>query len=171
MTGRPFRGFGGYDRRKIFFIMLEMTFGDIASFVGILLGGGSLGGFLSWRYVKRKEKAEAALAETTAAKEMQDMYQEMIQDVKADREEQKAYIQELKDDRNHLREERNELRRRQDELDERVSNLQHDVARNVSMIEEMKPLLCRRTNCAIRIPTAPHEGASNDIEPLDMKDM
>lgn len=64
-----------------------------------MLGGGGLGYFFSWRYNRRKEKAEVEQAETTAAKEMQDMYQQLIEDVKRDRDEQKAYIVELKEDR------------------------------------------------------------------------
>ena len=93
-----------------------MDFSSIDTFINIasLLGGGGIGGFLTWKYTRRTKEAEAEQAETTAAKEVQDVYQQLINDVKADREEQKTYISELKEDRRHLREERDDLRNRQD---------------------------------------------------------
>lgn len=130
---------------------MEVTFGDIISVISLLLGGGGLGFFFSWRYNRRKEKAEAEQAETTAAKEMQDMYQQLIDDVKKDRDEQKAYIVELKDDRQHLRQERDDLRKRLEQVEEMVHNLQIAVARNGRMVEAMRPLLCGRRGCKDRV--------------------
>lgn len=130
---------------------MEITFADIISIATMLLGGGGIGYFLSWRYNRRKEAAEAGQAETTAAKEMQDMYQQLIDDVKRDRDEQKAYIIELKDDRQHLREERDDLRNRLDQLEELVRRLQRDVARNGRMVESMRPLLCGKRGCKERV--------------------
>ena len=122
----------------------------------------------------------------------------MIADMKANldeqkqySDEQKQYIAELKEDRVHLRKERDELRKRQDDLEETVRNLQFRVARNCRMVEFMRPLLCGREGCAIRVPVAlPGEEDNNDenrkrrqpkklekpaetkdIEPLAMKDM
>jgi len=130
---------------------MEVTFGDIISILTLLLGGGGLGYFVSWKYNRRKEAAEAGQAETTAAKEMQDMYQQLIDDVKKDRDEQKAYIVELKDDRQHLREERDDLRNRLEQVEEMVRNLQRDVARNGRMVEAMRPMLCGRRGCKERV--------------------
>ena len=96
--------------------MIEVTFADIISVISLLLGGGGIGYFFSWRYNRRKEKAEVEQAETTAAKEMQDMYQQLIEDVKRDRDEQKTYIVELKEDRQHLRQERDDLRTRLEQV-------------------------------------------------------
>ena len=129
---------------------MEVTFGDIINILSLLLGGGGIGYFLSWKYNRRKEAAEAGQAETTAAKEMQDMYQQLIDDVKKDRDEQKAYIIELKEDRQHLREERDDLRNRLEMLEGLVRGLQRDVARNGRMVEAMRPLLCGRRNCKNR---------------------
>ena len=80
------------------------------------------------------------------------MYQQLINDIKTDRDEQKAYIQELKEDRRHLRDDRNELRKRQDELEEQVRGLQREVARNGRIVECMRPFLCGREGCALRVP-------------------
>ena len=159
-----------------------MEIETIISIIGLLAGGGGIGGLLTYRYQKRKEKAEAEQSEASAAKEVQDVYQQLINDVKADREEQKAYIQELKEDRRHLREERDELRDRQDKLEETVRGLQFEVARNSRMVAFMRPFLCGREGCAIRVPVTisengeikqplPDTRTQKDIEPLNMKDL
>ena len=130
---------------------MEITLDSIIGILGLLLGGGC-GGFFTWRWQKRKARAEAKTAEADAAKELQDVYQQLINDIKTDRDEQKAYIQELKEDRRHLRDDRNELRKRQDELEEQVRGLRREVARNGRIVECMRPFLCGREACAIRVP-------------------
>lgn len=130
---------------------MEITLDSIISLAGLLLGGGG-GAFFTWRFMRRKARAEAITAEADAAKELQDVYQQLINDIKADREEQKKYIGELKDDRHTLRTERDELRKRQDELEETVRNLQRDVAHYGHQLECMRPFLCGRTDCQIRVP-------------------
>lgn len=153
---------------------MEFTVSDIISIVSLLAGGGGMGWWFTWRYSRRKEKAEAKSAEADAAKELQDVYQQLINDIKADRDEQKAYIQELKEDRRHLREDRDDLRKRQDELEETVRNLQKDVARNGRMVECMRPFLCGREGCLIRVPvtiSAQGEIEKPDIEPVNQSEL
>ena len=106
---------------------MEITFDSIIGILGLLLGGGA-GGFFTWRWQRKKAQAEAKTAEADAAKELQDVYQQLIADIKTDRDEQKSYIQELKEDRRHLREDRDDLRKRQDELEEQVRLLRRDVS-------------------------------------------
>lgn len=152
--------------------IMEFTSETIISFVTLLLGGGGIGAILTWRYQRKKAKAEAEQAEAeakqkeaeaekakfeaiqsaaTATKEIQDSYQQLLADMKTDREEQKTYINELKEDRRHLRDERDELRGRQDKLEEVVRGLQRDVARNGRMVEMMRPFLCGREKCPHRV--------------------
>ena len=154
---------------------MEFTISDIISIVSLLAGGGGMGWWFTWRYSRRKEKAEAKSAEADAAKELQDVYQQLINDIKADRDEQKAYIQELKEDRRHLREDRDDLRKRQDELEEMVRNLQKDVARNGRMVECMRPFLCGREGCLLRVPvTISAQGEiekPSDIEPVNQSEL
>lgn len=130
---------------------MEISLEAIISIIGLFVGGGS-GAFFTWRWQKRKAKAEAKTAEADAAKELQDVYQQLIQDIKTDRDEQKQYIQELKEDRRHLRQDRDDLRKRQDEQEEQIRALQRDVARNGRQIECMRPFLCGREDCALRVP-------------------
>ena len=154
---------------------MEFTISDIISIVSLLAGGGGMGWWFTWRYSRRKEKAEAKSAEADAAKELQDVYQQLINDIKADRDEQKAYIQELKEDRRHLREDRDDLRKRQDELEETVRNLQKDVDRNGRIVECMRPFLCGREGCMLRVPvTISAQGEiekPSDIEPVKQSDL
>ena len=130
---------------------MEIPFDSIIGILGLLLGGGA-GGFFTWRWQRKKAKAEAKTAEADAAKELQDVYQQLIADIKNDRDEQKSYIQELKEDRRHLREDRDDLRKRQDELEEQVRLLRRDVSRNNRIVDELRPYLCGREGCAIRVP-------------------
>ena len=148
---------------------MEITLESIIGIAGLLLGGGC-GGFFTWRWQRKKAKAEANTAEADAAKELQDVYQQLIADIKTDRDEQKAYIQELKEDRRHLREDRDDLRKRQDVLEEQVRGLQREVARNGRIVECMRPFLCGRENCAIRVPVS--ISTTGEIEkPVEMKDI
>lgn len=136
---------------------MEIQLDTIISIASLFIGGGS-GAFFTWRWQRAKARAEAKSAEAeaqsaevSAAKEMQDVYQQLIADIKNDRDEQKSYINELKEDRRHLREDRDDLRKRQDSLEETVRTLQDDVARNGRMVKCMRPLLCGQRNCPDRV--------------------
>jgi len=135
----------------------------------------AVGGWEAIRYLinrraeKRKADAEAGTAETAATKEVQDVYQQLIADVKADREEQRTYISELKEDRKHLREERDELRDRIDKTDERVRELQREVARNGRMVESLRPFMCGLLGCKRRKPVT--ISADGEIERDDQEDI
>jgi len=151
-----------------------LSIDNIIAIVTLLLGGGG-GAFFTWRYQRKKAKSEAKAAEAeaekakfeamqanaTLTKEIQESYQRLTEDLKANldtqqeyNEEQKQYIKELKEDRRHLREERDDLRNRQDKLEKTMRELQREVARNGRMVECMRPLLCGREGCAIRVPVA-----------------
>ena len=130
---------------------MEITLDSIIGIISLLVGGGA-GGFFTWRWQRSKAKAEAKTAEADAAKELQDVYQQLITDIKTDREEQKQYIGELKEDRRHLRQDRDNLRKRQDELEEQVRVLQREVARNGRQLECLRPWMCGREGCALRVP-------------------
>lgn len=136
---------------------MNIPFEDISTILALFVSGGGLGVLITWRYKLRQEKAtthqaeaEAMSAENNATKEVQDIYQELIEDIKRDRDEQKAYITELKDDRQHLRLERDELRDRIDETDKRVRELQVQVTKNEKMVESMRPFMCGRMGCPNR---------------------
>ena len=112
---------------------MEISVDTIISILTLFMGGGC-GAFFTWRYQRRKAKAEAIDSEATATEKVQDVYQQLITDIKADRED------------------RDDLRKRQDQLEEQVRTLQKEVARNGRMVECMRPLLCGRKGCSDRLP-------------------
>ena len=128
---------------------MEITLEAIISFIGLFVGGGA-GAWFTWRYQKRKAKAEAESAEVDAAKDLQDMYQQMLADAKTDREDRKAQIEELRHERDHYKQDRNELRERLDDTDAKIRDLQREVARNGRQIEMMRPFICTDLSCKLR---------------------
>ena len=129
------------------------------------------------------------MANAQLIKEIQSSYQQLTADLKANldtqqeyNEEQKQYIAELKDDRHHLREERDSQRRQIEQLtrtmnewksdsDKKIRSLQAQVARNGRQIECMKPLLCGREGCAIRVPVTITTNGTTEINPIDKSDL
>lgn len=146
-----------------------MTETAITLFISIVT---ALGGFEAIKYFINR-KSERRKSDAEAAKEVQDVYQQMIADVKGDREEQRAYIEELKDSRKHLREECEELRQRIDDTDKVVRELQKEVAHNARMVESLRPFMCGILGCKRRKPvTISDDGEierddQEDIDPVD----
>ena len=165
---------------------MELSISDIITIAGWLLGGGSIGGVLTWRWTRRKEKAEAQIAEVNMAKEVQNTYQEMLRSKQEEVSDKMRIITELRQDRDHFRQDRNELRKRIDENDEKLRDLQAQVARNGRQIGCMLPMLCGRAACPDRINVtvsadgevkpkrsrrSSEETNTGKIEPLSMKDL
>lgn len=136
---------------------MEITLEAIISFIGLFVGGGA-GAFFTWRYQKKKAKAEAESAEIDAAKDLQDMYQQMLADAKADREDRKVQIEELRIERDHYKHDRNELRERLDEIDKKMRDLQMEVDRNGRQIKMLLPFTCTVNGCNQRKPVTILEG-------------
>ena len=132
----------------------------IISLLGLFIGGGG-GAFFTWRYLRRKAKAEAVTAEVDAAKDMQDMYQQMLEDAKRDREDRREQVEELRKDRDHYKQERNELRDKMEQLtrsfmDWRVeadndrSKMKMDIAKLGRKVETIVPFMCGNLTCKDR---------------------
>lgn len=130
---------------------MEISLEAIISLVSLFVGGSGLGIFFTWRYAKRRAAADAKLAEATAKeaesnaekarieanKEMQALYQQMINDVKADRED--------------LRQDRNRVQKRVGQLTVELDEIKRVVARQGRILDCMRPFLCSRQNCPDRI--------------------
>lgn len=159
---------------------MEISLDTLISILSLFIGGGG-GAFFTWRYVRQKAKAEADAAETSAAKESQDMYQQLIADLKTDREYQREQMEEMRKDRDQYKKERDEMRKQFDKYDEDIRTLKNDVARNGRMVESMRPFLCGRSGCKDRISVvisasgeiSPRKKVSRqaDIEPVDAQDI
>ena len=139
---------------------MEITLDAIISLLGLFIGGGG-GAFFTWRYLRRKAKAEAVTAEVDAAKDMQDMYQQMLEDAKRDREDRREQVDELRKDRDHYKQERNELRDKMEQLtrsfmdwrleaDNDRSKMKMDIAKLGRKVETMVPFMCGNLTCKDR---------------------
>jgi seryl-tRNA synthetase len=139
---------------------MEITLEAIISLLGLFVGGGG-GAFFTWRFLRRKAKAEAVTAEIDATKDMQDMYQQMLEDAKKDREDRREQVEELRADRDHYKAERNELRERMEQLahsfmdwrleaDNDRSKMKMDIAKLGRKVETMVPFMCGDLTCKDR---------------------
>ena len=139
---------------------MEITLDAIISLLGLFIGGGG-GAFFTWRYLRRKAKAEAVTAEVDAAKDMQDMYQQMLEDAKKDREDRREQVEELRKDRDHYKQERDELRDKMEQLtrsfmdwrleaDNDRSKMKMDIAKLGRKVETMVPFMCGNLTCKDR---------------------
>ena len=196
---------------------MEITLEAIISIITLILGGGGVCGFLFWRQMKRQKEAEAKAAEAEAklkeaeakaaevdmAQKVQDTYQQILEDKQKEVEDNHRLINELREDRDHYKQGYVEFRDQLDKLtkefrdfrnqtEEERATMKRDIARNGRQLECMRPFLCGREGCAIRVPVTisangelertirPEETEKcrkrpeppkRDIEPLDMKDM
>jgi len=139
---------------------MEITLEAIISLLGLFVGGGG-GAFFTWRFMRRKAKAEAVTAEVDAAKDMQDMYQQMLEDAKRDREDRREQVDELRKDRDHYKQERDELREKMEQLtrsfmdwrieaDNDRSKMKMDIAKLGRKVETMVPFMCGNLTCKDR---------------------
>lgn len=156
---------------------MEFTLDSLIGILGLLFGGGALGGIATWRWQRKKARAEAKSAEVDMAQKVQDTYQEMLEAKQKEVEDNHRLIDELRTDRDHYREGYIEMRKRLDKTDETVRGLQREVARNGRMVEAMRPFQCYDFKCKKRqrVPASECEAVDGevvkDIEPLDQKDM
>lgn len=126
----------------------------LLSVATLVLGTGWL---FTYRAYKRKANGEATQSEAEGWKAMQDVYQQTIADLK-------AYVEDVRNDRNHLREDRDkyreeneEMREKINKLDEEISDLKKDLARQGRKIEALTPFLCGVVGCMNRSKVDLHE--------------
>lgn len=156
---------------------MEITLETIINGLAWLFGGSGLGWFITWRWQKAKAKSEAAQAEAEAkqkeaeaktaevdmAQKVQDTYQEMLEYKQKEVDDNHRLINELREDRDHYKKDRDELRKEVESLtkkfmefkldnEKNLLQMKRDIARNGRMVECMRPLLCGREGCAIRVP-------------------
>ena len=148
---------------------MEITFDSIIGILGLLLGGGA-GGFFTWRWQRVKAKAEAKekeaeakSAEVDMAQKVQDTYQQILDDKQKEVDDNHRLIAELREDRDHYKKGYVEFRDKLDKLDnefrqfrneteEERAKMKRDIARNGRQLECLRPFLCGREDCALRVP-------------------
>jgi hypothetical protein len=149
----------------------------LLNLAGLLTGGG-FGIFFTWRYMKRKARAEAVQAEAEAkqkeaeaksaevdmAQKVQDTYQEMLEYKQKEVDDNHRLIEELRADRDHYKqgyvEMRDEVEKlskdfyefKRDTEDER-QKMKRDIARNTRIAESSRPFMCGLApECAKCVP-------------------
>ena len=126
---------------------MEITLDSIISILALLLGGGTIGSIFTWRYQRKKAKAEATQAEVEAAKEKQEYYRGIIDDVAKDRD--------------YYKQERDEVRERMDkmahsfmdwrvEADKDRMDMKMQIAKLGRKVETMVPFMCGDLQCKLR---------------------
>lgn len=149
---------------------MEITIDTVISLLGLFIGGGG-GAFFTWRWMRRKAKAEAQTEEVNMAQRVQDTYQEMLEDKQKEVDDNHRLIAELREDRDHYKQGYVEMRNRQDKTEEMVRDLQMQVARNGRMVESMRPFLCYDMKCKKRVRVQVSECEAAEIEPINHEDL
>ena len=142
---------------------MEITLDSIIGILGLLFGGGAVGGIFTWRWQRAKAKTEAKTAEVDMAQKVQDTYQEMLEYKQKEVEDNHRLIAELREDRDHYKKGYVEFRDQLDKLqkefrdfrnetEEQRTQMKRDIARNGRQLECLRPFLCGREDCALRVP-------------------
>ena len=158
---------------------MEITLDAIISLVGLFVGGGG-GAFFTWRYMRRKAKAEAVQAEVDAAKDKQEYYRGIIDDLAKDRDYYKG-------ERDEIREQMDKFSRTVMEwkldTDKTIDDLRRQVARNGRQLDSMRPFMCGDLTCKVRQRVVVSEDGvveksrktnkkqQTEVEPLEQEDL
>lgn len=168
---------------------MEITLEAIISLVGLFVGGGG-GAFFMWRWQRKKAKAEAEGAEIDAAKEMQGLYKQMLNDANEYLEDARSKVDGLRQERDHYKADRDELREKVDKLtkmfyelktdgEKERSQLRVSISTLQSQLKGIVGMTCSVQDCKLRQVISFSDGDTNrkrrqpkqDIEPVENKDL
>lgn len=146
---------------------MEITLEGIVALITLFIGGSGIGGLLTWRWLKKKAKAEAdqaaaeakqkeaeaKAAEVELAQKIQDTYQEILEDKQKEVEDNHRLIAELREDRDHYKKGYVEMRDEVDKLTKEFydfkrdtmkerEKMKSDIARNTRIAESSRPFMC-----------------------------
>ena len=162
---------------------MEISIESIISLLGLLLSACGGGAFFTWKYMKRKAKAEATTAEIDAAKELQDLYKKMLNDANDYLEDSRHKVEGLRKERDTLQQDYDSLREKVAKItnmyyeikskgDSERAELRAEIARIGSQLQKVIPLTCTVIDCKLRQVLTlidqpkPKKGkGKNDIEP------
>jgi len=153
----------------------------IISLLGLFVGGGG-GAFFTWRFMRRKAKAEAESAEVDTVKNMQDVvnsmqcaYDKMLDQVDRYIEDSTRKVDEMRQERNRYKDERDELRNRFERLEDSLRKMRSEyttekaetdrkIAQLGRKVEAMRPFLCGDMLCKKRQRVAILDGEDADTQ-------
>jgi chromosome segregation ATPase len=146
---------------------MEITLEAIISFIGLFLSGGA-GAFFTWKWQKRKakasaekEEAEAKNAAMDAAKNMQEAYEKMFENVNKYLDDATIKVDGMRKERDYYQHRMEETQEKFDKFnrtvmdwkqstDDTIDDLKRKVARNGRQIEMMRPFMCGDLKCPSR---------------------
>ena len=157
---------------------MEITLEGIVALLTVLIGGSGISVLVTWRWLKKKAKAEAdqaaaeakqkeaeaKAAEVELAQKIQDTYQEILEDKQKEVEDNHRLISELREDRDHYRKGNVEMRNEMDKLTKEFydfkrdtmkerEKMKSDIARNTRIAESSRPFMCGLApDCAKCVP-------------------
>ena len=157
---------------------MEITLEGIVALITLFIGGSGIGGLLTWRWLKKKAKAEAdqaaaeakqkeaeaKAAEVELAQKIQDTYQEILEDKQKEVDDNHRLIAELREDRDHYKKGYVEMRDEVDKLTKEFydfkrdtmkerEKMKSDIARNTRIAESSRPFMCGLApECANCVP-------------------
>ena len=127
---------------------------NLAILLPILLGSGDLGALVTWKYQGKKASAEAM-------KEVQDVYQQTIADLKEEKERIKT---DAIAEREELKKEIANLKERLDKQEEEGTRIKEQIQRNLRIVRGLLPITCTNTECKKRQLAALQD---SDLEPSE----
>lgn len=157
---------------------MEITLEGIIALITLFVGGSGIGGIITWRWMKKKAKAEAdraaaeakqkeaeaKAAEVELAQKIQDTYQEILEDKQKEVEDNHRLISELREDRDHYKKGYVEMRNKVEKLSKDFydfkqstikerEKMKSDIARNTRIAESSRPFMCGLApDCAKCVP-------------------
>ena len=129
---------------------MEITLEGIIALITLFVGGSGIGGLVTWRWLKKKAKAEADQAAAEAKqKEVEDNHR-LIAELREDRDHYKKGYVEMRDEVDKLTKEFYDFKR--DTMKER-EKMKLDISRNTRIAESSRPFMCGLApNCAKCVP-------------------
>lgn len=169
---------------------MEITLEAIISFIGLFLSGGA-GAFFTWKWQKRKAKAEAEKEEAEAknaamdaAKNMQEAYEKMFENVNKYLDDATVKVDGMRKERDYYQHRMEETQEKFDKFnrmvmdwkqstDDTIDDLKRKVARNGRQIEMMRPFMCGDLKCPNhqRVTTLDAEALERTIHINEQKDI
>lgn len=126
----------------------------ITTILTLICGGGW---FINWKAKKHKETQEARHTELEATKTEQDMYQEMLTDVKEHNDVLRRFNKEISEECEQLRKrvaENEKCIREQDdkirEYDKKITSQDNKIASLEKRLELVTEMMCGKSNCQQR---------------------
>lgn len=139
---------------------MEISLEAIISLIGLFVGGGG-GAFFTWRYMRRKAKAEAQSAEIDATKDMQELYKKMLSDANEYLEDARSKVEGLRQERDYYKQDRDELRTQVEDIRKELFDFKEATDKKDSLrvqsiemlnrkVEAMRPFMCGDLTCKKR---------------------